>query len=73
MSSNNFETLNNKIAGYLSNNIALKGKIEDVEGEIGKLKKEISTYKSKAKKLTDENKALKLEIESLNKKIKNKE
>ncbi len=73
MSRENFESLNNKIAGYLSENLSLKGKIGDMEGEIGKLKKDISTQKSKANKLTDENKALKLEVESLNEKTKKKE
>ena len=73
MSRENFEILNNKIAGYLSENLALKGKIEDMEGEIGKLKKDIFIQKSKAKKLMNENKALKLEVESLNEKKNRKE
>lgn len=65
MSRENFEILNNKIAGYLLVNLSLKGRIKEMEGEIGKFKKDLSSQKSKAKKLTEENKVLKLEIESL--------
>lgn len=65
MSSKEFEILNNKIAGYLSKNVSLKKKVEEKDEELGKLKKDISAQRSKVKKLTDEKKTLKGEIDSL--------
>jgi len=65
MSKDNFEQLNKKIVSYLAENLSLKGRLDEKDQEITKLKKEVSTQKSRNTKLTNEKKSYKEEIESL--------
>jgi chromosome segregation ATPase len=65
MSKDNFVQLNKKIVSYLADNLSLRGRLDEKDQEINKLKKEVSTQKSRNTKLTNEKKSLKEELESL--------